>query len=96
MGSVVEFRCPACTFTSGRLSVGWGKAGRAAFWGSLAVCKACEEVSVVDLADMRPDRRDHRCPRCNGLLKLLEGMAERVQCPHCGTTLHPVTLGTWA
>ena len=28
MGSIVEFNCRSCGFTSGNLSVGWGKAGR--------------------------------------------------------------------
>src|SRR5205085_4920438 len=27
MGSIVEFNCRSCGFTSGNLSVGWGKAG---------------------------------------------------------------------
>jgi hypothetical protein len=96
MGSVLEYRCPACTFASGKLSVGWGKAGRAAYWGGLALCPACHEVCVVDLADVRPDQRVHRCERCKGPLKLLEGTSERVQCPQCATPLRQVALGSWA
>jgi len=96
MGSVLEYRCPACAFASGRLSVGWGKAGRAAFWGGLALCPACQEVCVVDLADVRPDQREHRCERCKGPLKLLAGTSERFHCPQCATPLKQVALGSWA
>jgi hypothetical protein len=96
MGSVLEYRCPACAFASGKLTVGWGKGGRAAYWGGLALCPACHEVCVVDLADVRPDQRDHRCERCKGPLKLLEGTSERVHCPQCATPLKQVALGSWA
>ena len=95
MGTVIEYRCPACSFSTGRLSVGWGKAGRASFWGGLALCDTCKELSVVDLADTRPDRRDRRCTHCNGVLKLIEGIAERIKCPRCATPLHHARLGSW-
>ena len=95
MGSVVEYRCPTCAFASGRLQVGWGKAGRASFWGGLAVCEACKEISVVDLSDKRVDRRDRKCAHCNGLLKLLDGIAERIKCPSCGASLQYSSAGSW-
>ena len=96
MGSVVEYRCAACAFSTGRLSVGWGKAGRASFWGGLALCDACKKLTVIDLADTRTDRRDRRCPDCNGVLKLFEGIAERIKCPQCGGALRYADLGSWA
>ncbi len=95
MGSVVEYRCPACAFSSGRLSLGWGKAGRASYWGGLALCEGCKALSVVDLAVTQSDRRDRRCERCHGLLKLLEGIAEELGCPQCGKTLRHSTIGSW-
>jgi hypothetical protein len=33
MGSIVEFNCQGCGFTTGDLRVGWGRAGRTRFWG---------------------------------------------------------------
>jgi predicted RNA-binding Zn-ribbon protein involved in translation (DUF1610 family) len=96
MGSIVEYRCPVCGFATGRLSVGWGKAGRASFWGGLALCDACKDLSVVDLADTRTDRRDRRCAKCNGVLKLFDGTADRVRCPHCTNTLRCANLGGWS
>ena len=95
MGSVVEYRCATCTFATGRLSLGWGKAGRSSYWGGLALCEACKELSVVDLADMRPQDRDRRCKRCRGLLRLLEGIAQDVGCPRCGSVLRHSTAGAW-
>src|SRR5437016_14598642 len=38
MGSIVAYKCPSCSYATEQLSVGWGKAGRAKFWGGLAVC----------------------------------------------------------
>ena len=95
MGSIVEYRCGACTFSSGRLQVGWGKAGRASYWGGLALCEPCKEISVIDLSDKRVDRRDRRCAQCNGLLKLLDGIAERIKCPRCGAGLTYASAGSW-
>ena len=95
MGSLVEYRCPTCRYTSGTLQVGWGKAGRAKFWGGLALCTVCKVVVSVDLADTRVDRRDRRCATCNGPIKLLEGLAERVACPHCGAWLVAENRGSW-
>ncbi len=95
MGSVVEYRCPTCAFVSGKLQVGWGKAGRASYWGGLALCEACKEISVIDLSDKRVDRRDRRCTHCNGLLKLLDGLAERIKCPQCSAVLTYASAGSW-
>ena len=72
MGSLVEYRCPTCRYDTGKLSVGWGKAGRASYWGGLALCTACKSLGVVDLSDTRTDRRDRRCAHCNGPLKLID------------------------
>lgn len=96
MGSLVEYRCPTCKYESGTLQVGWGKAGRARYWGGLALCAACRQVMVVDLSDTKVDRRDRRCATCNGPVKLLEGIAERVGCPHCGAALVPENRGGWS
>ena len=96
MGSVVEYRCEACQFSSGRLSLGWGRAGRDQYWGALALCEHCKELSVIDLSKSRPERLDVRCKQCRGLLKRLEGIAERLPCPQCGHVLPPSTLGSWA
>jgi hypothetical protein len=96
MGSLVEYRCPTCTYSTGKLTVGWGKAGRASYWGGLALCEACKEVRVIDLSDARADRRDRRCAQCNGPLKMIEGIAERVACPQCGGTLTAANLGSWS
>ena len=95
MGSIVEYHCPACSFATGRLQVGWGKAGRASFWGGLALCEACKDISVIDLSDKRVDRRDRRCAQCNGLLKLLDGIAERIKCPRCTASLTYAGAGSW-
>jgi hypothetical protein len=96
MGSIVEYRCGGCTFSTGRLSVGWGKAGRASFWGGLAVCEACKDLTVIDLADTRTERRDRRCAQCNGPLKLFDGIVQRIGCPRCGVPLRCATLGSWS
>ena len=96
MGSVVEYRCPVCAYNTGHLSVGWGKAGRASYWGGLALCEACKELMVVDLSDTRVDRRDRRCAKCNGPLKLFDGIAERIRCPHCTNALRYANIGSWS
>ena len=36
MGSLVVYRCGSCSFATDRLQIGWGKAGRARYWGGLA------------------------------------------------------------
>jgi hypothetical protein len=77
MGSIVAYRCPACAFATEQLSVGWGKAGRAKFWGGLAICNECKDLTVIDLAETRADRRDRRCARCNSPLKLIRGRSTR-------------------
>jgi predicted RNA-binding Zn-ribbon protein involved in translation (DUF1610 family) len=96
MGSLVEYRCPSCAYATGKLTVGWGKAGRASYWGGLALCEACREVRVIDLSDSRADRRDRRCAQCNGPLKMIEGISERVSCPQCGAALTAGNLGNWS
>jgi DNA-directed RNA polymerase subunit RPC12/RpoP len=95
MGSVVVYRCVSCSFGTERLQVGWGKAGRARFWGGLAVCTECKDLLVVNLAEPRAERRDRRCPRCNTALKLLEGTADTIPCPACGKKLRHATVGSW-
>jgi hypothetical protein len=96
MGSLVEYRCATCNYATGKLTVGWGKAGRASYWGGLALCDSCKELRVVDLSDARADRRDRRCAHCNGPLKMVEGIAERVACPQCSAPLTPMNLGSWS
>ena len=95
MGLRVTYHCAACGFSSGELAVGWGKGGRRSFWGGLALCPSCQALSVVNLGEVRSEWRDYRCAQCNGLLKLLEGIGEAVTCPHCGTSLQHVCLGSW-
>jgi len=96
MGSVVSYRCPACSFATENLQVGWGKAGRAKFWGGLALCVACKELMIVNLAESRVERREQKCSRCNGPLKLLEGTADTIACPRCGKSLRHTLVGSWA
>ena len=96
MGSIVQFVCPTCRYATSELQVGWGKAGRAKYWGGLAVCAACKEIRLVDLSDPKVDRRDRRCVECNGPLKMIEGMAERVPCPFCATPLEAGHKGSWS
>ena len=95
MGSVVEYRCAACAFTSGQLSVGWGKAGRQSFWGALARCNPCMTLGVVDLIERNSDRSERRCGNCNAPLTILEGLSIAVPCPRCNTPMHHAPLGTW-
>ena len=95
MGAVVEFHCTACSFSSGKLQIGWGKAGRAAFWGGLARCEPCKEIGVADLNFRRTTREDPRCPTCNSVLTLLEGTASTIPCPRCRTPLRHDTVGSW-
>ena len=94
MGMIVEYRCRICTFSSGHLSVGWGKAGRQQFWGGLARCSPCKSIRVVDLTRKNVDRGS-RCVQCDGPLTLLEGTSESVECPHCGRSMNHASLGTW-
>ncbi len=94
MGSIVEYRCTACRFTTGQLSLGWGKAGRHQFWGGLARCTPCKMIGVVDLT-MKNSDRGSRCVQCNGPLTLLEGLSVSVQCPQCGTSMNHGPIGTW-
>lgn len=96
MGSLVEYHCPTCRYASGTLRVGWGKAGRAQYWGGVALCASCRAVRCVDLAEGRGERRDRRCPDCGGPVRVLEGLAERVACPYCGATLVAETRGSWS
>jgi hypothetical protein len=94
MGSIVEYRCTACTFATGHLSVGWGKAGRRRFWGGLARCSPCKKIGVIDLTTTNIDRGGN-CVQCGGLLTLLEGISQSIECPRCGTAMHHAPLGTW-
>lgn len=94
MGSVVEYRCRTCTFATGRLSVGWGKAGRQTFWGGLAACTPCKSVSVVNLM-LRTARQDTRCAKCNGQLTLFEGISVNIPCPQCHSPMRHAALDTW-
>jgi hypothetical protein len=75
--------------------LGWGQAGRAAYWGGLALCDPCKDLIAVDLANRKPEDRERRCTHCRTSLKLLDGMAEAVGCPSCGSALDCATLGTW-
>ena len=95
MGSVVAYKCGACSFTSEQMQIGWGKAGRAQYWGGLAVCAECKELMVVNLAEARADRRDRRCARCNGALRLIEGTTEAIPCPKCGQRLRHSIVSSW-
>ena len=99
MGSVVEFTCSACGFTTGKLSVGWGRAGREAFWGGLGVCPSCRDIAVVDLASRPVDRAgrhdSRRCAKCNGPMTLLEGTSQDIPCPQCARVLARANLGVW-
>jgi phage FluMu protein Com len=96
MGSIVTYTCGACSFATEQLSVGWGKAGRAAYWGGLALCPECKDITALNLGESRADRRDRRCSRCNAPLRLIEGTSERIPCPRCGQPLRQATLGTWS
>ena len=96
MGSIVAYKCTSCNYATEQLSVGWGKAGRAKFWGGLAVCAECKDLIVIDLAEQRADRRDRRCAKCNAPVKLIEGTIDRIPCPRCGAALRHATLGSWS
>lgn len=96
MGSVVEYHCSACAFSSGRLHIGWGKTGRTSFWGGLARCEPCGELGVADLtASRRVGGSEPRCAHCEAPLTLLEGTSVGVSCPRCRAPLRHQTLGTW-
>jgi len=96
MGSVVAYRCGACTYATQQMQIGWGKAGRARYWGGLALCPACKEIEVVNLSESRGDRRETKCTRCNGPIRLIEGMADAIACPKCGKALQQSALGSWS
>ena len=93
MGSIVEYSCPSCRFSSGKLSIGWGKAGRQAFWGGIARCKPCKKLGVVDLA-VRVDEGG-RCAQCNSVLVKFDDLSAGIACPGCGDWLRHSQLGTW-
>ena len=95
MGSRVAYRCEGCGFWSGELAIGWGKGGRARFWGALAVCPTCKRLTVVNLAGGRSAAQDQRCGECRGLLVQLEGIADDIRCPGCEALLHPSVRGSW-
>ena len=95
MGSVVAYHCGSCSFSTGDLSVGWGKAGRKAFWGGLARCEPCKEVGVVDLSAAELDFRGRRCGHCGGALTLIEGIATSIPCPRCNARMAYGALGKW-
>jgi hypothetical protein len=95
MGSVVEYRCDACAFSTGKLSVGWGKAGRGRYWGGLARCTPCKAVEVVDLSSAEPDFGGRRCGHCGGSVTLLDGMSTRIPCPRCNVPMEHARLGSW-
>ena len=94
MGSIVEYRCDACTFATGSLSIGWGKAGRQEFWGALATCSPCKKIGVVDLTTTQV-RRGSRCGECDGPLTLHEGISKNMECPQCVSSMRHAALGTW-
>lgn len=94
MGSIVEYRCGTCAFSTGQLSVGWGKPGRQEFWGGLARCNPCKKIGVVNLTGTQADS-DRRCVECNGPLTLHEGTSVAIQCPHCGASMKHAAIGTW-
>jgi hypothetical protein len=96
MGSLVEYHCDACAFSTGKLSVGWGKAGRRQFWGGLARCEPCKEVGVVDLSSAAPDYGGRRCGHCGGALTLLDGTSTRIPCPRCNVLMDHERLGIWS
>lgn len=95
MGAVIEYRCSACVFSSGHLSIGWGKAGRGKFWGGLARCDPCKQVRVVDLSRPEPNSRGRRCEHCGGQLTLVEGTQTSIACPECGSPMDHRRLGIW-
>jgi len=97
LGSVVEYRCVACSFSSGELRLGWGKSGRSSFWGGLVRCDPCGELGVMDIAASRASTdRELHCANCRGLLTLIEGTSVSVPCPRCRATLRYETVGTWS
>jgi len=95
VGSLVVYRCGSCSFATDRLQIGWGKAGRARYWGGLALCNECKDVMVVNLTESRADRRDRRCTRCNSPIKLIEGTSDAVACPKCSRPLRHAIVGSW-
>ena len=97
MGSIISYRCTACTFSTSELRIGWGKKGQAAFWGGLVHCKPCGELGTIDLAVRREGRAtDAKCAACGAILDRLEGPSAEVPCPRCRRALRPLMLGTWS
>ena len=97
MGSIVTYRCTACTFSTSELRVGWGKKGRAAFWGGLVHCQPCGELGTIDLAVHREYRAtEPKCGACGALLNRLEGTSVQIPCPRCQRVLRPLTVGMWS
>jgi predicted RNA-binding Zn-ribbon protein involved in translation (DUF1610 family) len=90
MGSIVEFNCRSCGFTSENLRVGWGKGAHPVLGDSPV--STCKRLSVVDLAAKLDT---HRCQECQGQLQLLEGMAQDIPCPECTKVLRSTNLGVW-
>lgn len=101
MGSVVRYRCSGCGFVSDALRVGWGHAGRAAYWGAVGICPACQDIGVVDLSERRVGKTgrvesERRCSRCEGPVTVAEGLSVAIRCPRCGQTLEQESLGLWS
>jgi hypothetical protein len=57
MGSIVELNCKTCGYSSGNLSVGWGRAGR-----TREECQGALQL-LEGLA------QDIPCPSCNTVLR---------------------------
>lgn len=100
MGSTVRYHCTACGFTTSELRVGWGRAGRAAFWGAVGICPTCKDLTTIDLSARAPERgarsSDRRCAACEGVVTVAEGLAATIRCPHCGAPLAHTALGQWS
>jgi len=97
MGSIVAYRCTDCTFSTGELRIGWGKSGRATFWGGLTRCDPCGALAVTDIAVRRDrTRTDPRCEKCGGLVTPIDGTFAAIRCPRCRGALHHQTVGTWS
>ena len=98
MGSVVEYRCGTCTFSTGELRIGWGKSGRAKFWGGLVSCEPCGALGVADIATRSASRDgEPHCGECDAPLKRLEGTSVPIACPRCRrSSLGYRFLGSWS
>lgn len=96
MGSIVEFHCSSCRYSTEPLQIGWGKAGRASYWAGLASCPTCGRIGVADISRKPSAREEPRCGQCGTGLTLLDGTAAAVPCPRCRRTLTHQTLGSWS